>query len=882
MESFELDCGGRCRESFETDEFYETIQAPKFHDFTAPEEEPIIDPEAWFNGTNPGVIKKVVAAAAATEVVSSGLQNPKFRKGVDSKTADVHSSLPGSLHQVPSKIHVPEKGVSSAGGGKIPKGSVTVSMSPLMTKSLRNGNNVHSNPSSQPIVVEKLTEALKSMSMATPWQPSENDDPNPATGISRNSPAVTPSKPGKHSRIKPPAVLSEALVVSCTTNLKNAETTLPSSGPQTTNPVHKETVVLSYGLAGGASNIMEHGDLKACNTVLSSKKDTPGKDAGIAAAKPLKSTLGEARSSPATFHHSASQQPSTTPVPAAICKTPVKEPAPKVLEACSEHVKVAACNEVTASPYSGHHCRSSRCAANDPNYNSPASIPRKKYLMARQGVPGSRMLFRFDRTKEDQEAGKVQNDLQQKGDPSDICNMSEVKVLMDNNPEEVVDVTTDLFSDKNDTAVQDSLDKQHPAEQQEVSEESIRSQSAQLVRGFQESCNPTDIQHLVGQEERILKDNDPEEVVAVAADLFFDEKVMVVQESLDKQHAVVVQEEIADESIMLQSAPLVQGSQESCNPTDIQHVVGQQEERERLLFEQLVQELQESCNPEVKTDLHNGDGHVDSGEACSGEEGTCNPEVKTEALVPESETLFGESVKYAPSAPEGPQYFEDMSTIPSPEGTEKGGLMSQEGEAEQQQPTMSFLSHSGRKRKSQELGDEVGSKKADDSLQMSSHHRKTHRKEGLCACTTKLQKKTTNPQPFRLRTQERGALKELEFNKKVEEFLAAREGFHSAFQGLAVLGTQVDGKPLRQGINDPSSQPNHLVFGANLADSAEQQVQEKQDPAKRHKQTMIHAQKMPAFDHPFKPHRSTKKLTVPQEFKFHAINGTRTCTQHSR
>ncbi|CAK9189966.1 unnamed protein product [Sphagnum troendelagicum] len=871
MESFELDCGGRCRESFETDEFYETLQAPKFHDFTVPEEEPAIDPEAWFNGTNPGVIKKVVAAAGATEVVSSGLQNPKFHKGVDSKTADVHSSLPGSLHQVPSKIPAPEKGVSTAGGGKIPKGSVTVSVSPLMTKSLRNGNNVHSNPSSQPIVVEKLTEALKSMSMATPWQPSENDDPNPATGNSRNSPAVTPSKPGKHSRIKPPAVLSEALVVSCTTNLKNAETTLPSSGPQITIPVHKETVVLSDGLADGASNILEHGNLKACDTVLSSKKDTPGKGAGIAAAKPLKSKLGEARSSPATFHHSTSQQPSTTAVPAAICKTPVKEPTPKVSEACSEHVKVAACNAVTASPYSGHHCRSSRCAANDPNYNSPASIPRKKYLMARQGVPGSRMLFHFDRTKEDQEAGKVQNDLQQKGDPSDICNMSEVKVLTDNNPEEVVDVTTDLFVDKKDTAVQ-----------QEVSEESIRSQSAQLGQGFPESCNPTDIQHLEGHEERILKDNDPEEVVAVAADLFFDEKVMVVQESLDKQHAVVVQEEIADESIMLQSALLVQGSQESCNPTDIQHLVGQQEERERLLFEQLVQELQESCNPEVKTDFHSGDGHIDSGEACSGEDGTCNPEVETKALVPESETLFGESIKYAPSAPEGPQYFEDLSTIPSPEGTEKGGLMSQEGEAEQQQPTMSLVSQSGRKRKSQELGDEVGSKKADDSLQMSSHHSKTHRKEALCACTTYLQKKTTNPRPFRLRTQERGALKELEFNKKVEEYLAAREGFHSAFQGLAVLGTRVEGKPLQQGINDPSSQPNHLVFGANQADFAEQQVQEKQDPAKRHKQILIHTQKMPAFDHPFKPHRSTKKLTVPQEFKFHAINGTRTCTLHSR
>ncbi len=37
---------------------------------------------------------------------------------------------------------------------------------------------------------------------------------------------------------------------------------------------------------------------------------------------------------------------------------------------------------------------------------------------------------------------------------------------------------------------------------------------------------------------------------------------------------------------------------------------------------------------------------------------------------------------------------------------------------------------------------------------------------------------------------------------------------------------QVDGKPLQQGINDPSSQSNHLVFGANPADSAEQQVGE--------------------------------------------------------
>jgi hypothetical protein len=58
MESFEVDCGGRrCRESFETDEFYESIEAPKFYDFTAPEEP--IDPEAWFNG-NPGTSSHVI------------------------------------------------------------------------------------------------------------------------------------------------------------------------------------------------------------------------------------------------------------------------------------------------------------------------------------------------------------------------------------------------------------------------------------------------------------------------------------------------------------------------------------------------------------------------------------------------------------------------------------------------------------------------------------------------------------------------------------------------------------------------------------------------------------------------------------------------------
>ncbi len=75
MESFEVDCGGRrCRESFETDEFYESIEAPKFYDFTAPEEP--IDPEAWFNG-NPGTSSHVIKSVmpCCSSFVSSVLES---------------------------------------------------------------------------------------------------------------------------------------------------------------------------------------------------------------------------------------------------------------------------------------------------------------------------------------------------------------------------------------------------------------------------------------------------------------------------------------------------------------------------------------------------------------------------------------------------------------------------------------------------------------------------------------------------------------------------------------------------------------------------------------------------------------------------------------
>ncbi|CAM6044281.1 unnamed protein product [Sphagnum compactum] len=459
-----------------------------------------------------------------------------------------------------------------------------VSVSPLLTsKSSRNGTNIHNSPSNHPIMVEKFSElALKSTSvMKKTWQPSENDDPNPVTSMARNSPVVTPSQPGKHSgRPPPPAVLLGHLPVSCTTDMKFV--------------------------------------------------------------KAQRSNHSEARSSPAALLRSAPQEHSTLGT-GATCKTPTKEPASSiVLEDCSEHKKLTAGNGLTASPYSGHHCRSSRCAANDPNYNSPASIPRKKYLMARQGTPGCRALFGSVRANpEYQEAGKVQNHLLQMKYPSDI-NMSKDRVPNNDNLEEV------------------------------------------LVAVAYPQC---------------------------------DQKEIDEQKTLDM---------------------------------------------EKL---QLSKESEQTLSEHIQT--------------------------------------------------------------------------------------------------------------------------KSHTKEAVSVCKTKPRKKSTNPRPFRLRTQERGVLKEIEFNKKMEEYLAAREGFLSAFQGLSVLEPRVVGKPPRQVAKDPSMQPRHHVFSAKHTVPSNRifdfkQVPEDDGAMKNDKQTVIHAQKMPTFDHPFKPHRSTKKLTVPQEFKFHPINGTRTCPLHSQ
>ncbi len=559
---------------------------------------------------------------------------------------------------------------------------------------------MHNSPSNHPILVEKFSElALKSTSvMKKTWQPSENDDPNPVTSMARNSPVVTPSQPGKHSRRPPPpAVLLGHLPVSCTTDMKCAEAALPSSQPQTTAVVAGGRVVLG----DGGSSILVDGKLvdQSCAKSSPLKKEIPSKGAGITVVKAQRSNHAEARSSPAALLRSAPQEHSTLGT-GATCKTPIKEPASsKVLEDCSEHKKLTAGNELTASPYSGHHCRSSRCAANDPNYNSPASIPRKKYLMARQGTPGCRALFGSVRANpEYQEAGKVQNHLQQMKYPSDI-NMSKDRVPNNDNLEEVIVAVAYPQCDQKEMDVQKTLDM----EKLQLSKESEQPLSEHIVQ--------------------LEKD---------AADLLCDQKDMGVQKTLDMQQ---LQEELPKECKQPLSEIFVQDLHEGCNPTDIQHAAVQEENSKasvRPLSEHLVEDLQENSNPEdmqlakvqegiskesrmpisehfiqdtqercnpleVTTNLHLGNGQeVHSVKDSNSEEGTF-----TEAMVnvegASTGALFDVNDKDIPSSLEEHLSVEDVATRPSSEVVENQRVMIEKGKAEQH-PMVPFLFQSGRKR----------------------------------------------------------------------------------------------------------------------------------------------------------------------------------------
>ena len=287
------------------------------------------------------------------------------------------------------------------------------------------------------MMVEIHTGSLKPTSLVRKLQASENEDPN--STIASNSPAVTPVKAGKQSKKLAP-IISEDKPLTRTRSLKILETKVASADPESATS-HKVPAPLG-----------ECDDWAANPNATAQQKETPNKaavsgGAGVAG-KGVNSKVGEVKPAIAgsgSVKEQILSEPSVTP---AICKTPVKEPASHP-EHGKDFKKVTAGTEVMGSPYSGHHCKSSRCAANNPEYASPSSVPTRKYLIARRGTPGSIRKLAYTAVKADSsdlESTHSHNGARETEGPSAQSNVEKDKTVISFKQEGV----TEVFSGPND------------------------------------------------------------------------------------------------------------------------------------------------------------------------------------------------------------------------------------------------------------------------------------------------------------------------------------------------------------------------------------------------------------------------------------------------
>ncbi|GLJ14137.1 hypothetical protein SUGI_0226900 [Cryptomeria japonica] len=137
--------------------------------------------------------------------------------------------------------------------------------------------------------------------------------------------------------------------------------------------------------------------------------------------------------------------------------------------------------------------------------------------------------------------------------------------------------------------------------------------------------------------------------------------------------------------------------------------------------------------------------------------------------------------------------------------------------------------------------------------------------------------KPTLPRPFRLRTAERGERKEMGLNKKTQ---LAEENETSPMREIRAnkaQGTHSHIDPSKRGKSEtpkphegkPKSRPRHIedVMPKMLEDKGEEIKSTPEEPL-NHRPV-----KMPNFSKPpFKPMRSTKKLTTPKEPNFHPMH----------
>eukprot|EP01018_Ginkgo_biloba_P036806 Gb_00785 [translate_table: standard] len=156
----------------------------------------------------------------------------------------------------------------------------------------------------------------------------------------------------------------------------------------------------------------------------------------------------------------------------------------------------------------------------------------------------------------------------------------------------------------------------------------------------------------------------------------------------------------------------------------------------------------------------------------------------------------------------------------------------------------------------------------------------------------KKQLKVTGAQPFKLRTEQRGHMKEREFMKKVHEMLSEEERLRIPIaQGLpwttdepqCLLKPPVkeSTKPVDIKLHTELRAVDRAEFDQIIAEKLSfmeqqrleeerlQKLAEEEEIKRLRKELVPRAQPMPFFDRPFIPKRSSKNPTIPKEPKFH-------------
>ncbi|GLJ13097.1 hypothetical protein SUGI_0205100 [Cryptomeria japonica] len=156
----------------------------------------------------------------------------------------------------------------------------------------------------------------------------------------------------------------------------------------------------------------------------------------------------------------------------------------------------------------------------------------------------------------------------------------------------------------------------------------------------------------------------------------------------------------------------------------------------------------------------------------------------------------------------------------------------------------------------------------------------------------KKQLKVTCAQPFKLRTEQRGHMKEKEFKKKVQVMLSEEEKNRIPMaQGLPWTTDEPENlvkppvkectKPLVVKLNTEIRAVDRAEFDQIIAEKLNaleqqrleeerlQKLAEEEEIKRLRKEMIPRAQPMPFFDRPFIPRRSSKSPTIPKEPKFH-------------